>query len=107
MKPVFVVSEWLAMEGKDQELWDRFQELIAITRQEKGCVRAHVTRQLSHPGSPGKSNYQIFLLQEYKDIESFDEHCKASYVVDFFKAHVESPDRIVKDWTCRLFGENT
>lgn len=103
---VFVVSEWLAKEGKDRELWERAKQVMHLTSREKGCVRAHATRQISHPGSPGKSPYKIILLQEYVDLKAFDVHCKAEYVVDFFKTYVEDPrSSIVEAWTCRLLSE--
>ncbi|MDF1655047.1 MAG: antibiotic biosynthesis monooxygenase [Coxiellaceae bacterium] len=105
---VFVVSEWLAEDGKDQELWQVFQNLMSISRKEKGCIRANATRQISHPGSPGISKYTIVLLQEYLDIESFDEHCAADYVVKFFKDYIENPDaNLIADWTCRLFCDDS
>lgn len=53
---VFVVSEWLPEEGKDQELWEHCQKIMALSKKEEGCIRAHTTRQISHSGSPGKSN---------------------------------------------------
>ena len=104
---VFVVSEWLPKEGKDQELWEHFQRLMALSRKEDACVRAHATRQISHPGSPGKSKYTIVLLQEYVDIKAFDAHCASNYVTDFFKNYIENPEAgLIADWTCRLFSEN-
>lgn len=104
---VFVVSEWLAKEGKDQELYKRFKKLLALTLEnEAGCLRAHVTRQIEHQGSPTKSKYNLVLLQEYIDIEAFDIHCKADYVADFFKMYIENEETsIVESWSCRLFGE--
>lgn len=104
---VFVVSEWLAKESCEQELWSHAKKIMALTKNEKGCVRAHATRQISHPGAPGKSEYKIILLQEYVDIKAFDTHCQANYVVSFFKKFVEDKETaIVKKWTCRLFGED-
>jgi len=103
---VFVVSEWLAVDGKDQELWEKLSDLIALTKEERGCIRAHVTRQVSHPGSPGVSIYKIFLLQEYQSITDFNLHCETSYVTDFFKNYIDNPDSdLVSQWTCRLFNE--
>ena len=81
---VFVVSEWIPKEDCDQELWERFKKLMELSRKEDGCVRAHATRQISHPGSPSKSKYTIVLLQEYVDIGAFDIHCAADYVTGFF-----------------------
>ncbi|MBS0616274.1 MAG: antibiotic biosynthesis monooxygenase [Verrucomicrobia bacterium] len=104
---VFIVSEWLAIEGKDQELWERAKQVLTLTREnEPGCIRAHVTRQLVHPASPGKSPYTIVLLQEYTDMDAFEAHVKSAYVVNFFETCVQDKaTAIVKDWTCRLFSE--
>jgi len=105
--PVFVVSEWLPRENKDQELWQLAKKIMAMTLEnEKGCVRAHATRQIVHPGSPGKSKYTIVLLQEYVNLQAFDHHCGSDYVTHFFKTCVENEETaIVKEWTCRLFSE--
>lgn len=103
---VFVVSEWLAKENYDNELFEQFKKLMAITKQkEKGCIRAHATRQISHPGSPGKSKYKIVLLQEYINIEAFDLHCASDYVKEAFKTLAEGQDAMIQEWTCRLFSE--
>ena len=78
---VFIVSEWLPKENREEELWKQWKNLMALTREnESGRIRAHATKQISHPGSPGKSKYKIVLLQEYVDIQAFDMHCKSSYV---------------------------
>ena len=105
---VFVVSEWLPKENCEEELWRSLKKLLALTKEnESGCVRAHVTRQIPHPGSPGKSKYKIVLLQEYVDIKAFDIHCNADYVKNAFKKYVEDEETsIVEDWRCRLFSED-
>lgn len=104
---VFVVSEWLAKKGKDDELWEVLNNLMVLSRQESGCVRAHATRQVLHPGSPSKSKYNIVLLQEYIDIAAFDVHCASDYVSSAFKKHIENKNTaIVEEWQCRLFSEN-
>ena len=74
---------------------------------EKGCIRAHATKQISHPGAPGKSRYTIVLLQEYIDLDAFDNHCDAEYVVNAFKELIENPETaLIADWQCRLFSED-
>lgn len=105
---VFVVSEWLPKDGCEEELWHFFKELMALTKKsERGCVRAHATRQIAHPGSPGKSKYTIVLLQEYVDINAFDAHCNSEYVKNAFQKYVENAETsIVKEWQCRLFTED-
>ena len=103
---VFVVSEWLAEEGKDRELWEICQKLMALSRKEEGCIRANATRQMSHPGSPGQSKYTIVLLQQYEMIEAFDAHCATDYVTGFFEEYIDNPEAgLIADWTCRLFSE--
>lgn len=103
---VFVVSEWLPKEGKDDALWEVLKGLMVLSRKERGCVRAHATRQISHPGSPSQSKYTIVLLQEYIDINAFDIHCASDYVTNAFRKFIENKDTaLVKDWQCRLFSE--
>ena len=97
----------LHKEGKEQELWKHFKNLMDLTKKEKGCIRAHATKQISHPGSPGKSKYTIVLLQEYMDVNAFDAHCAAEYVTNFFKDHIDNEKTaLVAEWQCRLFSEN-
>lgn len=105
---VFVVSEWLPKAGCEQALWEHFKKLVAATLEnEKGCVRAHVTKQISHPGAPGTSKYTIILLQEYTDLDAFDIHCTSKYVTNAFKELIENPKTaLVAEWQCRLFSEN-
>ncbi len=102
---VFVVSEWLAKKSHEQELWQLAKNIMALTSKEIGCVSAHATHQITHPGSPSKSKYTIVLLQEYINIQAFDVHCASDYVINFFKVYVENNDSaIVEDWRCRLFS---
>lgn len=103
---VFVVSEWLPKENCEEELWQHCKRIMALTKNESGCVRAHATQQISHPGSPGKSKFKFILLQEYVDIKAFDFHCNSDYVTHFFKNYIENEETsLVKDWQCRLFSE--
>lgn len=104
---VFVVSEWLAKANHEEKLWKILKNIMAVTlKNESGCLKAHATRQISHPGSPGKSKYTIILLQEYVNIDAFDFHCASDYVTNFFKEYIENKNTaIVEDWRCRLFSE--
>ena len=104
---VFVVSEWQPKDGKDQELWQRFKQLMQQSKSESGCVRAHATRQIKHPGSPSESPFTIVLLQEYIDVSAFDAHCAEDYVTGFFNDFIENESTaLVEDWRCRLFTES-
>ena len=104
---VFVISEWLPKQGQEAKLYHLLKELMSTTlRNEVGCISARATKQISHPGSPGKSKYTIVLMQEYIDIKAFDVHCSAEYVKDFVKTNIEDSDTAtIEDGTCRLFRE--
>ena len=104
---VFVVSEWLPKENCEEELWQQFKQLVELTlKNESGCVRAHVTRQIPHSGAPGKSKYKIVLLQEYIDVNAFNAHCGSDYVAHLVKYCIEDKETsLVQDWQCRLFAE--
>jgi quinol monooxygenase YgiN len=105
---VFVVSEWLAKESHENALKAQFKKLLAHTlKHEPDCVSARVTHQVAHPGSPTQSKFTIVLMQEYINIEAFDNHCSKDYVSDFFKIYIEHEKTgIVEDWQCRLFTED-
>ncbi|MCE5295285.1 MAG: antibiotic biosynthesis monooxygenase [Chlamydiales bacterium] len=104
---VFVVSEWLPKEKCEEQLWDFFKDLMAVTKKnEPGCISARATRQVAHPGSPGTSKYTIVLLQEYDTIASFDAHCQTDYVKNAFERYIDDDKTsIVQEWCCRLFSE--
>lgn len=105
-KSVFVVSEWLPKPGCEKALWEAFQLLVAQTKTEPGCISARITRQIEHPGSPGKSKFTMVAMQEYSDVTGFDFHCSQDYVAAFFEACVANAETaLVEDWTCRLFSE--
>lgn len=105
---VFIISEWLPKENCEEKLWAFFKELMTLTKiNESGCVRAHATRQIPHPGAPGKSKYKIILLQEYVNVEAFDAHCDSDYVKNAFKKYIENEETsIIEDWCCRLLSED-
>lgn len=104
---VFVISEWLPKENCEEKLWEVFKNLMALTKKsEKGCIRAHATRQIFHPSATGKSKYKLILLQEYIDITAFDIHCRADYVKQTFNNYIEDKETsLVKEWSVRLFSE--
>lgn len=104
---IFVVSEWLPKEGREQELWSFFKDLMAMTlEKEKGCIRANATRQIAHPSATGKSKFTITLLQEYTDSQAFDIHCASDYVVNAFKKFIENEETaIIAEWRCRIFSD--
>lgn len=107
-KSVFVVSEWLPKVGSEQELWDVFKKLsLECLDKEPGCVTYRVTKQITHPGSPGKTKFTIILMQEYESLKAFDEHCESEHCKNAFNTFInEGPGRIVEDWRCRLLSED-
>lgn len=105
---VFVVSEWLPKENCEEQLFKTFKYLMEFTSaNEKGCLRAHATRQIPHPGATGQSKYRIILLQEYENIDAFNAHCRSPYVREFVEKYlIDETTSPIKEWRCRLFSEN-
>jgi quinol monooxygenase YgiN len=107
-QPVFIISEWLPKVGHEKELRDACKKFAFDSlEKEPGCVTFRVTKQIIHPGSPGKTKFTITLMEEFESLSAFEEHGEAEHCVNFFNAHVnEGPDCIVEDWRCRLFSED-
>lgn len=105
---VFVISEWQAKKGCAEELWHKLQDLMNTTeQQEPDCLSARATQQITHPGSPGITEYDFVLMQTYKNIAAFDQHCDASYVKDFVANCIDNPETaLIANGTCRLFSES-
>ena len=107
-KQVHVVSEWLPKKGHEQELWDTFKIFAKeCLEKEEGCITYRVTKQIPHPGSPGKTKFTIVLMETFKNLKAFDEHCEAEHTVNAFNTFINlGPGCIVEDWRCRLFSED-
>ena len=74
---VVVISEWLPESNQDETVFQLFKELARNTLgNEKGCLKYHVMRQVSHPCATGESKFSIVLIQEYTNTQAFDEHCE-------------------------------
>jgi quinol monooxygenase YgiN len=102
---VLVISEWLSKKNHEQELFESFKNLASLTlEKEKGCIKYNVTRPIDHPAAKGESKYTILLIQEYENIDAFDNHCKSEHVAEFVKKHV-GDESIIVDWRCRIFSE--
>lgn len=106
-KKCFVVSEWLPKQPHHEELIAVFKQLAVMTlKNEKGCLRYHVTQQEQHPGAPGHTQYPIILIQEYASKEDFDKHCNSDYVATFAQKYLLNDEtRLIDDWRCRLFTD--
>jgi quinol monooxygenase YgiN len=65
--------------GREQELRERLQEVVGLTRAEPGCLVFEVFERLDKPG-------QFILWERFADREAFDEHVRAPYTVEYFKS---------------------
>ena len=103
---VYVIAEFLPRQNHEQELFELLNNLAAQTlKNEKGCLSYLVTRQVLHPGAQGVSKYKIVSIEEFSDKSAFENHCSASYVIDFVKQYIEPKDTsIVDDFCVRLFS---
>ncbi|MGO9568847.1 MAG: putative quinol monooxygenase [Desulfomonilaceae bacterium] len=65
-----------AKPGKEKVLEDTLLELVALTRQEAGCINYDLHRSL---GKPGK----FVFYENWVDHAALDQHRKMPYIVDF------------------------
>lgn len=71
------IAEFLAIEGKEQELLAVLHSLMQPTHKEPGCLRYELNQ-----GSD--NSRQITFVEKWKDRTAFDEHCATAYIKNFF-----------------------
>ena len=106
LKHVQCVAEFLPKDGCEQELFDQLKQVgVKSLKNEEGCLRYLVTKQLPHAVSPQMSKYTVVTIEEFVDMQAFDKHCSSSYFKDFFQKYVESKvTGLVEDVNVRLFS---
>lgn len=101
-KGVFVISEWLPKNGHEEEFWEKAKMHMKRTQKEEGCISARITKPVDHPRMPEQTKYTVVLLQQYKNVEAFTDHCNNHDIKDFFKGEMS---HLVDDWRWRLVQE--
>ena len=74
---VVCVAEFLAKEGKTEELIDALHVLMKPTHAEPGCIRYELNQRTDQPNG-------ITFIEKWKDKKVFDEHCAMPYITNFF-----------------------
>jgi quinol monooxygenase YgiN len=71
------VAEFLAREGKAEELIFALHSLIEPTHKEPGCLRYELNQR-------SDDSRRITFIEKWKDREAFDLHCSMPYIKYFF-----------------------
>lgn len=75
---VIVIAHFTAQPGKEKELQDFLQTLVAPTRSESGCLRYEVNQDLNDPST-------FTFVETFADQAGFDAHCATPYVAKLFE----------------------
>lgn len=101
---VYVIAEFLPVQNQEKKLFELLNHIAFLTlKNEKNCLKYVVTKQINHPGTSGQSLYKIVSIEEFKNTESFDQHCQAPYVRDFVAQYMQADREIIQDFNVRLF----
>lgn len=71
------IAEFLAFEGKEQELLATLHSLMEPTHKEPGCLRYELNQGCD-------DLRRITFVEKWKDQAAFDQHCATSYIANFF-----------------------
>lgn len=89
------VAEFLALEGKEEELLAALHSLMEPTHEEAGCLRYELNQGCD-------DLRRITFIEKWKDRAAFDRHCATSYITDYFD-HVRP--HLVERFDVKLYYE--
>ena len=89
------VAEFLAFEGKQQELMTALHFLMEPTHKEPGCLRYELNQGCD-------DSRRITFIEKWKDRDAFDQHCATAYIANFFD-NVRPP--LVEEFEVKLYCE--
>jgi quinol monooxygenase YgiN len=92
---VVCVAEFVAYEGKLDELAAAMYGLMEPTHREAGCLRYELNRRVDAPRV-------MTYIEKWKDQRSFDEHCAMPYIARFFN---EVRPRLVEHFEVKMYRE--
>jgi quinol monooxygenase YgiN len=75
---VIVIAHFTSKPGKEKELQDFLQSLVAPTRSEPGCARYEVNQDLNDPST-------FTFVETFANQAGFDAHCATPYVARLFE----------------------
>lgn len=80
MSKVSCVAVTIAKPGREERVRDALVELVASVREEAGCLRYEMHRDLDNRA-------RFVCMELWQDRESFDRHCQAPHIMAYLKAH--------------------
>lgn len=93
---VYVLAQFKAKEGKEEELFDVLKALEPDAYREEGCIQYMLTRQISHP-SATNNEYTIVFNEIWKDAQAWSAHGRRKQIQDFFETQVKAESGLVED----------
>lgn len=76
-KEIVCVAQFIAKEGRQDELLQFLHDLIAPTKKEAGYLRYELNQAIDNPRA-------ITFIEKYRSQEDFDFHCNTPYIKGFF-----------------------
>lgn len=92
---VVCVADFFAREGKTDELIEALHRLLKPTHAEAGCLRYELNQRADQPRA-------ITYIEKWKDQKTFDSHCAAPYIADFFE---KVCPKLVDHYDVKLYQE--
>lgn len=102
---VYCIAEFRAKKGKENELFKVLQSLEPNSNSEEGCLYYVVTRQIKSEFAQGQSDYSIVFNECWRDISSFEDHCRRDEIQQFFQTHCVAETGLVADSNVRIFSD--
>jgi len=92
---IVCVAQFIAKEGKEDELLHALHSLLQPTFKEEGYLRYELNQAIDNPRG-------ITFIEKFKSKDAFDFHCSTPYVKGFFN-NVAPP--LVDNVTVTLYKE--
>jgi quinol monooxygenase YgiN len=73
---IYVIETIEAIPGKAEELKQELLKLVALSRQEKGCIYYDLYQDRNHP-------HRMTVLMCWKNREAYDQHNAAAFIQEF------------------------
>lgn len=92
---VVCVAEFIAKEGRTDQLIDALHVLMKPTHAEPGCIRYELNQSTDDPR-------RITFIEKWRDRISFDEHCATPYITHYFN---DVRPELVETFEVKLYQE--
>jgi len=93
---VYVLAQFQAKPGKEQQLFDTLKALEPDSYREQGCIQYTVTRQIDHECAT-RNNHTIVFNEIWATAEDWAAHGRRKQISGFFENEVTNPGGLVAD----------